>query len=542
MNGIDSAVILARVSSKSQEDEGYSLDSQLKLLHGYCENKDLRVIKIFKITETASKQQSRKVFQELMRYITSNKIYHLAVEKTDRLTRNMRDAVAIDDWLEADSQRMLHAVKENLQLHKASKSDVKFMWNIHLAVAKKYTDNLREEAMKGWAEKLAQGWMPSPPPIGYKTAVRYGKRIHIIDSSTAPLVRKAFNSYLEPGQSIATIQELMESIGLVTSRGKPFQKSHVQKILNNPFYMGTIRFNGQEYPGAHEPILSEELFKAVQLKMTGGKPVKFRKHNPLLKNMMLCEYCGKVVTWQQQKGRYYGACQRNLADCKKRKFIREDTVEDQVKVMLRRLVCPSPLIMNWVTESIGDELKNSTKNHEAVVNGILARIERIEKMDEILYDDKLSGLITPEKYQFKHEGFMTDLIELKGQIKGADEEVKRKYKEGISIIELSQEAAEIYESQDIEEKRTILTKLFKKMLVKERLVSVKYTKLANAIATKSEETRVYMRTLNLDNRTAKKDPINRGLTEHEIALRSIWQGWRDSNPRPLVLETNALAI
>jgi predicted site-specific integrase-resolvase len=36
-------VILARVSSKSQEDEGYSLDSQLKLLHGYCLSKGLSV-------------------------------------------------------------------------------------------------------------------------------------------------------------------------------------------------------------------------------------------------------------------------------------------------------------------------------------------------------------------------------------------------------------------------------------------------------------------------------------------------------------------
>ncbi|QQR53282.1 recombinase family protein [bacterium] len=91
------------------------------------------------------------------------KIYHLAVEKTDRLTRNFKDSVAIDDWLAKDEDRMLHAVKEGLLLHKNSKSDVKFMWNIHLAVAKKYTDNLREEAMKGWAEKLAQGWLPAPP-------------------------------------------------------------------------------------------------------------------------------------------------------------------------------------------------------------------------------------------------------------------------------------------------------------------------------------------------------------------------------------------
>ena len=41
------AVILARVSSKAQEDEGYSLDSQVKLLQSYSETKNLRVVKVF---------------------------------------------------------------------------------------------------------------------------------------------------------------------------------------------------------------------------------------------------------------------------------------------------------------------------------------------------------------------------------------------------------------------------------------------------------------------------------------------------------------
>ena len=66
MNKKSRAVILARVSSKSQEDEGYSLDSQVKLLTGYCANKGFIVDKIFKIAETASKEQSRRIFKELL--------------------------------------------------------------------------------------------------------------------------------------------------------------------------------------------------------------------------------------------------------------------------------------------------------------------------------------------------------------------------------------------------------------------------------------------------------------------------------------------
>ena len=61
------AVILARVSSKGQEDEGYSLDSQIKLLKNYAESKELWVAETFKITETASKSSQRKIFKQARR-------------------------------------------------------------------------------------------------------------------------------------------------------------------------------------------------------------------------------------------------------------------------------------------------------------------------------------------------------------------------------------------------------------------------------------------------------------------------------------------
>ena len=56
-NKKNTTVVLARVSSKAQEDEGYSLDSQVKLLQNYCLSNNLRVVKIYKIAETASKDE-----------------------------------------------------------------------------------------------------------------------------------------------------------------------------------------------------------------------------------------------------------------------------------------------------------------------------------------------------------------------------------------------------------------------------------------------------------------------------------------------------
>lgn len=483
------AVILARVSSKAQEDEGYSLDSQLKLLQGYCEKNSLIVVKMFRITETASKEQSRKIFHELLSYIKTKKICHLAVEKTDRLTRNLRDAVAIDDWLNADEDRRLHAVKESLVLHREAKSDVKFMWNIYVAVSKKYTDTLREESMKGWAEKLAQGWLPAPPPPGYKTVVENGKKIHIPDERTKTLMQQVFQLYLNPSYSLLSIAGTMELLGVTTRKGRYYHKSQVQNILSNPFYIGINRFNGKEYPGMQEPIISKELFEKVQQKMHGKRPTRFRQHNPVFKNIITCSNCGGVVTWQLQKGRYYGTCQRKNQICKTRKLLREDKIEDEVMALLANLVSPSEEIIEWVASAMRTKHKTSIEDNMRIAASIQAQIERISRMDANLYDDKLAGEIIPERYTQKHGELKAEKEQLEERLGTIDQTLGVLLEKKLILFKLSQKAAQIYPKQSPEQKRTIITKLFSKLVYIDGSVSVKYTNFARAIAQNVQKTR-----------------------------------------------------
>jgi len=476
------SVILARVSSKAQEDEGYSLDSQLKLLQSYCSSKELNVIKVFRITETASKEQSRKIFHEMFDFIAKENIYHLVVEKTDRFTRNFRDAVAIDEWLEKDAQRRLHCVKENILLHKEAKSDVKFMWNIHVSVAKKYADNLREESMKGWAEKLAQGWMPAPPPPGYKTAIENGKKIHVPDERTKPLMQRAFQLYLEPSYSIMSICDELELMGITTRKGRYYHKSQVQHILTNPYYIGIIRFNGKEYPGAHEPIIDKDLFDKVQQKMRGKRPSRYQQHNPVFKNMITCNYCNRVVTWQLQKGHYYGTCQRSQEACKGRKLLREDVLEAEVSAMLKRLVSPAENVIDWVASAMREKYKGNIETNSRLVTSIQTQLNRVNRMDSNLYDDKLAGEVTQEKYDRKHTELLAERKQLEEQLAHVDQTLDQLLEQKLVLLELSQKAAELYPKKTPEQKRLIITKLFQKLTYTDEAVSVIYTNFSRAIA------------------------------------------------------------
>ena len=85
-----SAVIYARVSSKDQEREGYSIPAQLKFLREYAQKNDFYIEQEFVDVETA-KMAGRKRFGEMVRYFEKTPDCRVViVEKTDRLYRNLK--------------------------------------------------------------------------------------------------------------------------------------------------------------------------------------------------------------------------------------------------------------------------------------------------------------------------------------------------------------------------------------------------------------------------------------------------------------------
>jgi DNA invertase Pin-like site-specific DNA recombinase len=91
----------------------------------------------------------------------------MLVEKTDRLYRNLKDWVTVD---ELDVE--MHFPKEGVVLSRESRSSKKFMHGIKVLMAKNYIDNLSEETRKGMTEKAAQGFWPSNAPLGYRNVTR----------------------------------------------------------------------------------------------------------------------------------------------------------------------------------------------------------------------------------------------------------------------------------------------------------------------------------------------------------------------------------
>lgn len=190
------AVVYTRVSSREQEQEGFSLDAQSKLLREYASRNQLEIVRAFEDVETA-KIAGRKQFGDMVGFLKRNRSCRiLLVEKTDRLYRNFRDAVTLE---ELDIE--IHFVKEGQILSKNAKSQTKFMHDIRLAVARNYSENLREEVNKGMYEKAAQGMYPARAPFGYRN--NKATRTIEIHPERAPIAKRIFELYVSRRYSVS---------------------------------------------------------------------------------------------------------------------------------------------------------------------------------------------------------------------------------------------------------------------------------------------------------------------------------------------------
>src|SRR5262249_40677685 len=141
--------------------------------------------------ETA-KQTGRGAFGEMIAYLRAHPTVRvLLVEKTDRLYRNLKDWVTVDE-----PGVEIHFPKEGVVRWRESRASEKFMHGIKVLMAKNYIDNLSEEARKGMQEKAEQGIWPTKTPLGYRNVTgSHGKKVIATDPALAPIITKLFERY-----------------------------------------------------------------------------------------------------------------------------------------------------------------------------------------------------------------------------------------------------------------------------------------------------------------------------------------------------------
>lgn len=443
------AAIYARVSSKEQEKEGYSIPAQQRLLKDYAYKKDLKIIKEFIDVETA-KKAGRANFGEMIKFLQKNtEVKIVLVEKTDRLYRNFRDYVTIDD-LDLE----IHLVKEGEILSKDSKSHQKFIHGIKVLMAKNYIDNLSDEVKKGLLEKAEQGGYPNKVPLGYIN----NKDTHTVevDPNRAPFIKMMFDWYASGNYSISSIRQKCIEHGFKYRKSEKYiSRSNVERILKNLFYTGYFRWNGKIYKGNHPPIIGKELFGKVQTVFKMQNKPKYSKRTFAFSGLLTCGKCGCSITAEIKKKKYvYYHCTGFKGKCGN-SWIREEELGDKLGEIVRGVQINREHV-ELIKEALRSSHKEEKEYHDKMIKNLNAEYVRIQNRLDRAYLDKLDGNINEEFWQEKSNEWRTEQQGIREKIQWHENANVNYFDQGVQILELAHSAYPLYLKQENFEKRKLL--------------------------------------------------------------------------------------
>ena len=240
--------------------------------------------------------------------------------------------------------------------------------------------------------------------------------------------------------------------------GKKISLSNVQHILQNPFYVGLMRYKGEFFEGTHEPLISKKLFDVCQEVMQKrGKVRPDKKHNFPFLGLMKCASCGCSITAQYAKGNggiyTYYRCTKKRGACEQR--YSENVLAAQIKTFLQK-VSLSSQDTEKVLAALDSEQDKTREVAQNQVGTLKAGLSQIEAKLQKLLDVYLEDALTQKEYAAKKDVLMSQKVSLQEKISEIEQGKTSWLEPAREFVKSLNQAANLIESENLSEMTTFL--------------------------------------------------------------------------------------
>ncbi len=409
--------IYCRKSSEEEERQILSIEAQLQELRDYAKQNSLFVIKEFSESKTA-KEPGRPIFNQMLSEMEEGKATGILAWNPDRLARNSIDGGKVIYLVDMGKIQSLKFPTFWFD----TTPQGKFMLSVAFGQAKYYTDNLRENILRGIRQKLRRGELPAKAPLGYYNEPRL--RTIEPDKATFKKMKKCLELFAEGNHTLTKIRDEMFSMGLVSKTGKPIHLSSLQFLLTNPFYYGMFKYRGELQQGSHKPMVSKKLFDKIQLAIhDNGKPRKISQQKvfPFV-NFAQCGECGYQITAEQhikKSGlvfRYYRCTKKSKTHkCGQHDFLREEKLAEQVQNICQNVSIPDEWRDKFLAKiSQWEQEQNDTSGIFA--QNLKDKIKVIKEKTNRLIDLHLDGEIELDEFKQKKNILVEQKADLENKL------------------------------------------------------------------------------------------------------------------------------
>ncbi len=257
MKELTKAIAFCRVATKEHKDE--LLNYQKQQIEKYAKQHNIEIVKYWEAVGSG-----QCALAEMHRFCeTFEDIVYLCVTRPDRISRSHEEYLY---WITnfwnlgiqltfAKSQRTVDT--DDFLLEE--------MWRMQGV----YNARMMSASVKrGMHQKVAQGLTLCKPPLGYQTTTVSG--LFTQDKLGKQMKTVLHDIAIESVSFKKGYEQLSKAIKQRT--GKPLSRGQFSRLLRNVYYTGRVQYGGQQHPGKHLPLLSEEqrnkveqLFEASEL-------------------------------------------------------------------------------------------------------------------------------------------------------------------------------------------------------------------------------------------------------------------------------------
>ena len=339
-NGHLRAVGEVRVSDVSQIDT-HSLDAQKAEIGRWCERQGHELVGFYEDAGVSAYKDGiahRPGLTALLDDARAGKFDIVVVHTLDRLARNvgvLRDVLRRlgesdvgfasvtegFDYTTPGGKLILTNIVSASEFQSA-------MTGVHVAEAQR--------------QRVDTGLPAGPVPFGYRAPEPGAVSQPVLDEAEAVL--EAFRRR-DAGCPYSQAADLLNSQGFKTRDDHRFTAHAMKDIFNNPFYIGVIRYRGDEYPGEHRAIIPDDLFQRVQARRNRRTfQRRVDGERGALQGRIFCVRCGNPLQSDRHRSGKPMYRERHAHECgTNTRSLMSDGVDDQLGVVFGALDVP----MDW---------------------------------------------------------------------------------------------------------------------------------------------------------------------------------------------------
>lgn len=388
------AVIYARYSSHAQRD--VSIEQQINACMMFAQRSGIHVVQVYEDRALTGTSDKRPGFQRMIQDAKKGQWNYVIVYTLDRFARDRYDSAVYKRQLKNCDVKVLSAM-ENI----SDDPTGVLLESLLEGLAEYYSKELSRKVQRGMNDNASKCMVNGALPLGY---VRGEDGRYAIKESEAELVREIFHR-VNDGDTLFEIIDDLNARGFLTKKGKQWNRSSFNRILNNERYTGLYHYGDIVIPGGIPQIISQDLFDSVQAVLyqkancrkdpSGATPQKRRRKGGvyLLTGKLFCGTCKKPMIGISGVGKgdtpyYYYTCKgrRDDHDSCSRKNVRRDHIELFVATALRDTMLTDTAIAALAAAAIeyqrsnvsnleAESLRNQLADVTKALNNLVAAVE-----------------------------------------------------------------------------------------------------------------------------------------------------------------------